>query len=68
MFMWHKVDGAQRYVVELGNSREFSHVLERVTVTDTVASALLFSTGAVLFQRGNMPYISKLSKLKEGLP
>ena len=42
-FMWHKVDGAQRYVVELGNSRDFSHVLERVTVADTVASALLFS-------------------------
>ena len=42
-FMWHKVDGAQRYIVELATSREFSNVLERVTVTDTVASVLMFS-------------------------
>ena len=42
-FTWHKVDGATSYVVELAASPEFSNVLEHVTVTDTVASVLLFN-------------------------
>ena len=42
-FTWHKVDGATSYVVELAASHEFSNVLEHVTVTDTVASVLLFN-------------------------
>ena len=42
-FSWHKVDGATSYVVELAASPEFSNVLEHVTVTDTVASVLLFN-------------------------
>ena len=41
-FVWHQVEGAQTYVVELAGSAEFSNVLERVTVADTVASALSF--------------------------
>ena len=43
MFTWHKVDGATSYVVELADSPEFNNVLEHVTVTDTVASVLLFN-------------------------
>ena len=43
MFTWHKVDGATSYVVELAASPEFNNVLEHVTVTDTVASVLLFN-------------------------
>ncbi len=42
-FTWHKVDGATSYLVELASTPEFSNVLERVTVTDTVASVLSFS-------------------------
>ena len=42
-FVWSTVEGATSYVVEMAASREFSNVLERVTVTDTVASVLLFS-------------------------
>ena len=42
-FNWKSVEGATSYVVEIAASREFSNVLERVTVTDTVASVLLFS-------------------------
>ncbi|MBR5725238.1 MAG: family 10 glycosylhydrolase [Muribaculaceae bacterium] len=42
-FTWHPVDGATSYLVELAKSPEFSTVLERVTVTDTVASVLQFS-------------------------
>ena len=41
-FTWHQVSGATSYVVELASSPSFNNVLERVTVTDTVASALLF--------------------------
>ncbi len=41
-FTWHAVDGATSYLVETATSPEFSNVLERVTVTDTVASVLLF--------------------------
>lgn len=42
-FSWHQVDGATSYVVELAANPGFSNVLERVTVTDTVASVLMFS-------------------------
>ena len=42
-FTWHQVDGATSYLVELAMSPEFSNVLERVAVTDTLASVLLFS-------------------------
>ncbi|MBQ7204517.1 MAG: family 10 glycosylhydrolase [Muribaculaceae bacterium] len=42
-FVWHSVDGATSYMVELASSPAFSNVIERVTVTDTVASMLLFS-------------------------
>ena len=41
-FTWHAVDGATSYLVETATSPEFSNVLERVTVTDSVASVLLF--------------------------
>ena len=41
-FKWHPVDGATSYLVELTLSPEFASVLERVSVTDTVASNLLF--------------------------
>ncbi|MBR5169043.1 MAG: family 10 glycosylhydrolase [Muribaculaceae bacterium] len=42
-FTWHQVDGATSYLVELASSPEFSNVLERVTVTDTLASVLQFN-------------------------
>ena len=42
-FTWHKVNGAERYIVELAMTPDFSNVLERVNVTDTVASVLLFN-------------------------
>ncbi|MBR2084299.1 MAG: dockerin type I repeat-containing protein, partial [Muribaculaceae bacterium] len=42
-FTWHQVEGATNYLVELATSPEFSNVLERVAVTDTLASVLLFS-------------------------
>ena len=42
-FTWHEVEGATSYVVELAASPEFNNVLEHVTVTDTVASVLLFN-------------------------
>jgi len=42
-FKWHAVDGASSYVVELAATPEFGNVLEHVTVTDTVASVLLFN-------------------------
>ena len=42
-FMWHKVDGAERYLVELASTPGFENVLERVSVTDTTAHMLLFS-------------------------
>ena len=42
-FRWHVVDGATSYLVEMAATPEFSNVLERVTVTDTVASVLSFS-------------------------
>jgi uncharacterized lipoprotein YddW (UPF0748 family) len=42
-FSWNKVNGASGYLVELATSPEFSNVLERVSVTDTVASVMLFS-------------------------
>ena len=42
-FVWHSVEGATSYMVELALSPEFSNVIERVTVTDTVASMLLFN-------------------------
>ncbi len=42
-FSWHVVEGATSYVVELAAAPEFSNVLERLTVTDTVASVLQFS-------------------------
>ena len=41
-FTWHQVDGAERYIVEIAATPEFSNVLERMTVTDTVVSALDF--------------------------
>ena len=42
-FTWHQVEGADRYLVELAATPGFENVLERITVTDTVASALLFN-------------------------
>ena len=42
-FTWHQVDGATSYLVELAASSDFNNVIERVTVTDTVASVLLFN-------------------------
>lgn len=42
-FAWHQVEGASSYLVELAASPEFSNVLERIIVTDTMASALSFS-------------------------
>ena len=53
-FMWHQVEGATSYVVELATTSEFDNVLEHLTVTDTVASALAFSKlthGEVLYWR-----------------
>ncbi len=41
-FSWHRVTGATSYDIEVSTSAQFSPVLERVTVTDTVASVLLF--------------------------
>ena len=42
-FTWHKVEGATSYLVEIAGSPEFSNVLERVSVTDTTVTALLFN-------------------------
>ena len=42
-FKWHRVDGADRYVVEMAATADFSNVMERLTVTDTVASVLSFN-------------------------
>ena len=42
LFTWHPVDGADGYVVELSKNPEFDNVLERLDVTDTVASVLRF--------------------------
>jgi len=42
-FLWHRVEGADRYVVELAATPAFSNVLERVTVTDTAVSVLQFN-------------------------
>ena len=42
-FTWHQVEGATSYVVELAAGADFGNVLESVTVTDTVASVLLFN-------------------------
>jgi uncharacterized lipoprotein YddW (UPF0748 family) len=42
-FTWHKVEGATSYLVEIAASPEFSNVLERVSVTDTTVTALLFN-------------------------
>ena len=42
-FMWHQVDGATSYLVELAASSDFNNVIERVSVTDTVASVMLFN-------------------------
>ena len=42
-FTWHKVEGATGYLVELAATPEFSNVLERVSVTDTLVSVLNFS-------------------------
>ena len=53
-FTWHQVEGATSYVVELATTPEFDNVLEHLTVTDTVASALAFSKlthGEVLYWR-----------------
>ena len=53
-FTWHQVEGATSYVVELATTSEFDNVLEHLTVTDTVASALAFSKlthGEVLYWR-----------------
>ena len=41
-FTWHKVEGASSYDVEVATSADFASVMERVTVTDTTASVLLF--------------------------
>lgn len=41
-FTWHEVEGATGYVVELATSPEFGSVLERLAVTDTVASVMSF--------------------------
>ena len=41
-FTWHRVKGATSYVVELAATPQFNNVLERVSVTDTAASVLLF--------------------------
>ena len=53
-FTWHQVEGATSYVVELATTSEFDNVLEHLTVTETVASALAFSKlthGEVLYWR-----------------
>ena len=53
-FTWHQVEGATSYVVELATTSEFDNVLEHLTVTDTVASALAFSKlthGELLYWR-----------------
>ena len=53
-FTWHQVEGATSYVVELATTPEFDNVLEHLTVTDTVASALAFSKlthGELLYWR-----------------
>ncbi len=42
-FTWHQVEGATNYLVELASTPGFENVLERVSVTDTVASVLLFN-------------------------
>ncbi|MBR0492494.1 MAG: family 10 glycosylhydrolase [Muribaculaceae bacterium] len=42
-FMWHKVEGASSYMVELSSSPDFSTVLERISVTDTTAFGLMFN-------------------------
>ena len=41
-FVWHKVESATSYDVEVAASADFSNVLERVNVTDTTASILQF--------------------------
>ena len=40
-FVWSSVDDATSYDLEVSTSAQFSNVLQRVTVTDTVASMLL---------------------------
>ena len=42
-FTWNQVNGATFYLVELAATRDFDNVIERVTVTDTVASVMLFN-------------------------
>ena len=42
-FMWHKVEGASSYMVELASTPDFSTVLERISVTDTTAFGLMFN-------------------------
>ena len=42
-FTWNKVDGAERYWVELASTPGFENVLERVSVTDTAVSVLFFN-------------------------
>ena len=42
-FMWHRVEGATRYLVELALSPGFENVLERISVTDTTALVLMFN-------------------------
>ncbi len=42
-FMWHKVEGASSYMVELSSTPDFSTVLERISVTDTTAFGLMFN-------------------------
>ena len=42
-FSWNRVEGAERYLVELAATPGFENVLERVTVTDTAASVPLFN-------------------------
>ena len=42
-FTWNRVDGAERYLVELAATPGFENVLERVSVTDTLANVLMFN-------------------------
>lgn len=74
VFLWHDVENASSYVVELSQDSDFSTVLERVTVTDTVCRASLLTkltSGDIYYWRVQScgdEYYSGVSEVRQLTP
>ena len=72
-FVWNKVEGAQKYILEIAQDASFDHVTNRVTTTDTIVSSasLEFRNGVTHYwrvQSSGEGYANGVSLVREIVP